>query len=81
MVRSADVRKIPRRVQVKLVPAWPGPGFVGVGTRLGKEEEEGLQEPRQAKLERSSLRKAVCLSPLGVMVTSLNEPCWAKPWC
>lgn len=80
-MRSADVRKIPRGVQAKLVPAWPGLGLVGVGTGLGKEEEEGLQESRQAKREHSSLRTAVRLSPLGVMVTSLNEPRWDKPWC
>lgn len=52
-----------------------------VGTGLGKEEEEGLQEVRQAKREHSSLRTVVRLSPLGVMVTSLNEPLWDKPWC
>lgn len=51
------------------------------GNWVWEEEEEGLQEAMQAKRERSSLRKAVCLSSLGVMVTSLNEPCWAKPWC
>lgn len=61
-MRSADARKIPHRVWGKLVPAWPDPGLVGVGNWHGKEEEQHLQEHRQAKQLCSSLRRTA--SPL-----------------
>lgn len=78
-MRPADVRSIPRRVQVKLVPAWPAPGSLGVGTGLGQEEDEGLPEPRPAKGEQSSLRKAVPLPSRGhggcTKRASQGQPC------
>lgn len=61
-MRSSDARKTPHRVWGKLVPAWPDPGLVGVGNWHGKEEEQHLQEHRQAKQLCSSLRRTA--SPL-----------------
>lgn len=75
-MKSADARKASHEAQGKLIPVWPHP----VGNWHWEEEDEGLQDPRQAKKCAAGSAK-LCTSPSRGHGDFTEGVCGARPWC